>query len=97
MEDKYIDIQYTQSEDNSADIMTENALEADFARHMKRIAERKIWELVDTGRENFKNTRVTDDVISRDKTEYSSHALAEVMDGKHKNYWILVTRSRIGK
>ena len=43
------------------------------------------------------NTRVTDDVITHNKTEYSSQALAEVMDGKHKNDWILITRSRTGK
>ena len=43
------------------------------------------------------NTRVTDDVITHNKTEYSSHTLAEVMDGKHKNDWILITRSRTGK
>ena len=30
---------------------------------------------------SVKKTRVPDDVITRDKTEYSSHALAEVMDG----------------
>ena len=44
-----------------------------------------------------KNTRVTEDVITHNKTEYSSHALAEVVDGKHKNDWILITRSRTGK
>ena len=43
------------------------------------------------------NTRVTDDVITHNKTEYSSHTLAEVVDGKHKNDWILITRSRTGK
>ena len=32
-------------------------------------------------------------IMERDKTEYSSHAIAEVVDGD----WILVTRSRIGK
>ena len=34
------------------------------------------------GRGIVKNTRVTDDVITRDKNEYSSHALAGVKDGK---------------
>ena len=29
-----------------------------------------------------KNTGVTDDTITHDKTEYSSHALAIVLDGK---------------
>ena len=43
------------------------------------------------------NTSVTDEVINRYKTEYSSHALAEVIDGKYKNDWILVKRFRIGK
>ena len=52
---------------------------------------------MDTGRENVKNTRVTADVISRDNTEYSSHTIAEVVDVKHKNKCILVTRSSIGK
>ena len=32
-----------------------------------------------------KKTGVTDDVINRDKTEYSSHALAEVGDGIYNN------------
>ena len=43
------------------------------------------------------NTRVTDDVITHNKTEYSSHTLAEVVDGKHKNDWILIMISRTGK
>ena len=92
VEDKDVDIQYIISEDNPADIMTNNTLEVYFASHMNKITEGKLWELVDTGRENFNNTRVVDDVISHDKTEYSNNALAEVMDGIHKNYWILVTR-----
>ena len=44
-----------------------------------------------------KNNRVTDDIIICDKNKYYSHTLAEVMDGKHKNDYLLVTRSRIGK
>ena len=43
------------------------------------------------------NTRVTDDVIKFDNTEYSSHEIAEVVDGEKSNDWILVTRSRIVK
>ena len=38
-----------------------------FARHMKMITERKLWEIVVTGREIFKNTRVTYDVIIPEK------------------------------
>ena len=75
MEDKDIRIQFIQIEDNLADIMTKNTPETHFARHTKRIIEGELWELVDTGRENFRNARVTDDVISRDKTEYYSHTL----------------------
>ena len=33
------------------------------------------------------NNRVTDDVSTHDKTEYSSHAHAEVVNEKHKNVW----------
>ena len=29
-----------------------------------------------------KNTEVTDEVITHDKTEYASHSLTEVVDGK---------------
>ena len=46
---------------------------------------------------NVKNFRGTDDVITRDKTEYSSHTLAEVVDSKNRNEWILITISRTGK
>ena len=34
---------------------------------------------------NVKKTGVTNDVITRDKTEYSSPALAEVVDGINSN------------
>ena len=61
--------------------MTKKTLEADFARYTKIITEGELWEIVDTGREDVKNNRVMDDIISQDKTEYSSHALAEVLDG----------------
>ena len=64
---------------------------------MKRITEGELWELVDTGKENVKRNGVTYDVITRDKTEYSSHALAEVVDGKNSNEWVLITKSRTGK
>ena len=74
-----------------------NCSEADFVKHMKRITEGELWDLVETGRENDKINRVADDVMKRYKTGYSSHALAEVVDEENRNYWILVTRSRIGK
>ena len=52
---------------------------------------------MDAGRENANNTRVRDDVITRENTEYYIYALAEVVNVKKKNYWSLVTRYRIGK
>ena len=64
---------------------------------MKRITEGELWEIVDTGRENVKRTGVTDDVITCDKTEYSSHTITEAMDGGNRNEWILITRSSTGK
>ena len=45
----------------------------------------------------FNNTKFTDDVIPCYNTEYSSHALPEVVYGKHKNDWILITISKTGK
>ena len=50
--------------------MTKNTLEEDFARHIEIITAGGIWELVHTGRENVKNTRVMDDIINHSKTEY---------------------------
>ena len=64
---------------------------------MNSITEGNIWELMDTNRENEKNTCVTNDEITHDKTEYYSNTLAEVVDGKHKKDWILIMRSRTGK
>ena len=80
-EEKDIDIQCIWNEDKPAYIMTKNTLEADFARHMRRIIEGELWELVDTGRDNVKKTGVTDGVIARVDTGYYSHALAEVVYG----------------
>ena len=65
--------------------MTNNTSEAYFARHMRSITEGELWEIVDTGRENIKKTGVTDDIITRDRTEYSIHALAVVMGGTNRN------------
>ena len=97
VEDKDSDIQYIWSEDNPADIMSKNTSEADFASHMKRITEGELWEIMDTGRENFKNNRVTDDIITHNNTEYFSHALAKVVYGENRNEWILITISRTSK
>ena len=57
---------------------------------MKSITEGELWDLVETGSKNVKLTRLTDDVIKSENTEYSSHAPAEVVDGENKNDWILV-------
>ena len=97
VEDKYIDINYIPSEDKHEYIRKNNTQEADLARKMKSITEGEIWELMDTGRENEKNTCVTNDKITKYKTGYFSHALAEVVDGKHKNDWILIMISSTDK
>ena len=60
VEEKDIYIQYIQSEDNPVDIMTKNTSEADFARHMKMITRRKLWDIVDNVRDNVKRTGVRD-------------------------------------
>ena len=44
-----------------------------------------------------KKTGVTDEIMKHENTEYSSHALAEVMGGENRNDCILVARYRIGK
>ena len=80
-----IDIQYIWSEENLADIMTKNTLEKYFARNMRRITEGELWELTDTARGNFMKTGVTYNFITCYKTEYYSHALTEVVDGKTRN------------
>ena len=40
---------------------------------------------MDTGRGNVMKTGVIDDIITRDKTEYSSHALDVVVDVTNRN------------
>ena len=77
--------------------MTKNTSEADSVNHTKSITEGELWELLETGKENVNNYRVTDAVIKREKTEYYSHVIAEVVDKENSNDWILVTRYRIGK
>ena len=61
--------------------MTKNCSEADFVKRVRRITEGELWYLVKTVRGNAKITRVMDEVIKRENTEYSSHALSEVVDG----------------
>ena len=65
--------------------MTKNTTEADLARHMRRITERELWEIVHTRRENDKREGIRDEVITCDNNEYSIHTLAEVMDGIDRN------------
>ena len=47
--------------------------------------------------ETVKKTGYMDDVIAHDKAEYSSHTLTEVLYGKNRIEWVLITRSRTGK
>ena len=53
--------------------------------------------MVENVRDNVKKNSVSYGVVDLGSTEYSSHALAKFMDGENRKYWILVTRSRIGK
>ena len=46
---------------------------------------------------SVKKTGVTDDFITRDKTEYISDALTEVVDGINRNDLVLGTISRTDK
>ena len=85
VEEKDIDIQYIRSEENPYDIMNNNTPEVNFARHIQRITEGELWEIVDTGRENFKKIGVTDDFIVCDKTKCSIHAPSVVVDGTNRN------------
>ena len=48
--------------------MTKKFLEADFVKHMKRMTEGEIWELVKTGRGNVNITIFTNGVLKHDNT-----------------------------
>ena len=85
VEDKYIEVKYIMREEKPVYIITNNCSEADYIKKTKRITEGELCELVETGIENVKNTGVTDKIIERNKTEYSSHILAEVVYGEKSN------------
>ena len=46
VKDKDIDIKYIGSEEIPADNIMKNTSEADFVKHMKRIIEGEIWEIM---------------------------------------------------
>ena len=77
--------------------MTKNFFEDDHTKHVKRIMEGELWEIVETGRDNVKNNRVVDGVTYFDSTEYSSQALNNTANQENGNEWVLVTISRNGK
>ena len=56
---------------------------------------------METGRENFKNDRVTDGVTDGvtdyESIEYSSYTLANTVDQTNGSEWSFVTISRNGK
>ena len=60
--------------------MTKNFSKDDYAKHTKRITERELWELVETGRYTVNNNGVLDEVMDCESTEYSSHALDDAMN-----------------
>ena len=80
VEEMDIDIQYIRDEENPAHITTKNTFEENFERHLRMITQGELWELLDTGTENIKNTRVMNNAIAFNKTEYSSQALNEVVN-----------------
>ena len=77
--------------------MTKNFSESDHVKHVKRITEVELWELMETGMENVKNNGVLDGVMDSALTEYSSHALTDYVNKENRNDSILVTRSSNGK
>ena len=52
---------------------------------------------METGRNNFNNNGVTDEVMDFDLNEYSSHTFANPVDQKNGSERVLVTRYTIGK
>ena len=73
--------------------MIKNFSEAGYVKHMNRIMEGELWELVGTGRVNANNDGVVDGVMDCDSIEYSSHTLADAVNKENRYYWILVKRS----
>ena len=80
VEDKKIANKYIRIEENPADTTTKNCSEPVQVNHTKRTTEGELWETLETGRENVNNIRVTDEIMENNKTEYSSHTLAEFVD-----------------
>ena len=97
LEDKDMNVTYIVLKENPADILMRNYPKADYVKHMKRILEGGIWELMEPVRDNFNNNRVQDGVTDCDLTEYFSQTLADDVDKENINGWILDTRYRHGK
>ena len=49
VEYKNIDINYIRCEENPADVTTKNTSEEYFVKHMKRITEVELWDIVENG------------------------------------------------
>ena len=77
--------------------MTNNCSKYDHSKHPKRIMEREIWGIVETGEVNFKNNGVTDGVMDCYSLKYSSHTIAIRMDHENVSEWVLVKIPRSGK
>ena len=85
VEYKDIGIKYIWSEKNPAYIMTKNTSIVYLVKHMKKITEGELWEIVETGRGNAKNTRATDYIVKFEKTEYYFHSLSRVVGVENRN------------
>ena len=88
---------YISSEYNPAYILTNICSEANCATQAKIIMEGELWDLVETGMHNVKNSGVMDGVMDFDPLEYYSHSRANKVNQENSNEWVLVARSRNGK
>ena len=85
------------NEKNSPDTMNSNCSESEHMNQTNRIKEGKIWEIVETGRENVNNYGVTDRVTDYESTKYSRQKFANTVDHTYGGEWVLVNRYRNGK
>ena len=81
LEYKDMEINYIRGEETPAYIMKNNGSETYYAKQINKI--RGLWELLETGREDFNNNGILDGVMDCDLTEYSSHALIIVCYNKN--------------
>ena len=77
--------------------MINNCYEADHVKHIKKIMEIELCDIVETVRYNFKNNEITDRFTYCDSTKYSSDTLVNIVDQKSRSELLLLTGHIIGK